>query len=236
MSTDAFRKRMRAAGANLREERIRAIRANLAQTFFDDPSYVGEVKEYWTGGVYHPRVYESKNKAAGTVLMQFLTQHNEPFGTGDVFTLPSGESWICTYKPETYGMFHLGTIDFCNYALSLHVGGKDRQYPVCVQNATQYNSGETRIGQLGFGSSQSLIFITAMPETIALDHGYRFLIDRNQEKPTAYRLTQIDHIHSYKGCGRGVLRWTVAEDMLRPTDDIANMVADQAKGEGGEWF
>ena len=42
--------------------------------------------------------------------------------------------------------------------------------------------------------------------------------------------------------GYGVLRWTLAEDTLRPTDDIENMIADNTPtgsiggDEGGGWI
>lgn len=241
MEFENFKIRMQATGSNIREERISAVKAMIAETFVDDPAYAGEVKEHWSGVTYHPRIFENKDRAAGTPQVQFQTQYHEPFEAGDVFLLPDGEYWMCTYKPHKFGMYHQGTIDFCNYVLRIRNETEDiADYPIYLQNSTQYNSGETTYGQINYGSSQQLVFITATPVTIAIDHGYRFLIDRNKERPTAYRLTQIDPTHCYTG-GKGILRWTLTEDMLRPTDDIGNMVADTTPakpqdGKGDGWY
>jgi len=107
------------------------------------------------------------------------------------------------------------------------ITGEVVRYPVYSLNSTQYGSGETQKAQMSIGTSQRLVYIPCNDETILLDSGVRFLIDKNKNNPTAYRLAQIDS-ESYS-CGEtdGLLQWTIVESQRDDkTDNIDLMVAD----------
>lgn len=208
-------------------------------SFKDDPSYLDGVSFYFSGDIIHPRISESINRETGTPRTTIMTMLNEPFEMGDIFRLPDGTNWICTYK-ERRQTHHQGTLEYCNYLLNFEKDseGNTITYPVVVQNATQYNSGVTDTDYVTYGSAQHVIFTVKDEYTTNIDKQFRFLIDYNTNNPTAYKVTQADTTTYQKG-GKGLIRYSVVEDELRATDDIENMIADQTlpKAKGGEgWF
>lgn len=111
-----------------------------------------------------------------------------------------------------------------------------------TNNATQYNSGVESNKTMTVGSTQRLLFLPYNSETIEVDHDFRLLVDRRLSKPTAFKVTQVD-TEQYDYDGYGVLRWTLSEDILRSTDDIVNMIADNTPtgdtggdDDGGGWL
>ena len=60
-----------------------------------------------------------------------------------------------------------------------------------------------------------------------LDSGFRFLIDKNREEPTAYRLAQVDSGGYSCGADDGLLQWTIIESQYdKETDNKELMIAD----------
>ena len=128
-------------------------------------------------------------------------------------------------------MFH------CNYNLNFisALFQKVASYPVYMKNATQYNSGETAREQETIGSSKFLIYIPYSNETIKINHGKRFLIDRNLDVPTAFEVTQVDTISYNYEENLGVIRLTVVENQFNEkADNKELMVADYYKLENTE--
>src|SRR5574344_438918 len=74
------------------------------------------------------------------------------------------------------------------------------------------------------GAIVGSLFSDVFPKNL-YSHDFRLLVDRRLSKPTAFKVTQVD-TEQYDYDGYGVLRWTLVEDILRSTDDIVNMVAD----------
>lgn len=239
----SFRKRMAATGGDLRDERVTAFQRQLAESWRDDPSYEPDgVLLYGSDPLVtlYPRVFERKDPVVSTPSIQFQTLINESFACGDVFTFSDGGQWMCSYKPNTHGLYHQGTIVYCNYVMRFvsPITGDAIEWPAALMNATQYNSGETGGQQLTFGSSQHIVLISLNAHTVPLDHGFRFLIDRNPVHPTAYKITQVDPTNNYKGKS-GVLRWIVVEDPLRADDDLQNGIAAQdsrSQSDDEGWF
>ena len=130
---------------------------------------------------------------------------------------------------------------FCNYKINFisDISGEIVSYPVHMKNATQYNSGETAREQETIGSSKFLIFIPYNEETIKIDHGKRFLIDKNQDNPTAFEITQVDTISHNFDDDFAVIRWTLVESQFNPkTDNKELMIADYYKSQNDNesWF
>ena len=119
------------------------------------------------------------------------------------------------------------------------ISGEIFSYPVHMKNATQYNSGETAREQETIGSSKFLIFIPYNEETIKVDHGKRFLIDKNHDNPTAFEITQVDTISHNFDNDFAVIRWTLVESQFNSkTDNKELMIADYYKSENDNesWF
>lgn len=149
--------------------------------------------------------------------------------------------WLIKDIVGNNGVYEKAIMFFCNYKVSFisDISGKVVFYPVHMKNATQYNSGETAREQETIGSSKFLIFIPYNEETIKIDHGKRFLIDKNHDNPTSFEITQVDTISHNFDDNFAVIRWTLVESQFNPkTDNKELMIADYYKVENDNesWF
>lgn len=162
-----------------------------------------------------------------SVLRQFLCR---------IGTLRSGQYikardqiWMIYSKPDNNKMYEKAVAWQCKYSIRFvsPITGRVVEYPVYDINSTQYGTGETGKTHMTVGSANHLIYIPYNDETIRIDSGFRFLIDKNKENPTAYRLAQVDP--SAYSCGEndGLIQWTIAESQFdEKTDNRELMVAD----------
>ncbi len=149
--------------------------------------------------------------------------------------------WLIKDIVDNNGVYEKAIMFFCNYKINFisDVSSEIVSYPVHMKNATQYNSGETAREQETIGSSKFLIFIPYNQETIKIDHGKRFLIDKNHNDPTAFEVTQVDTISHNFDDDFAVVRWTLVESQFNPkTDNKELMIADYYKIENDNesWF
>lgn len=149
--------------------------------------------------------------------------------------------WLIKGIVDNNGVYEKAIMFFCNYRINFisDVSNDIVSYPVHMKNATQYNSGETAREQETIGSSKFLIFIPYNEETIKIDHGKRFLIDKNHDNPTAFEVTQVDTISHNFNDDFAVIRWTLVESQFNPkTDNKELMIADYYKDENDNesWF
>lgn len=162
-----------------------------------------------------------------SVLRQFLCR---------IGTLRSGQYikvrdqlWMVYSMPDNNKMYEKAVAWLCKYSIRLisPINGEVVEYPVYDINSTQYGSGETSKSQMTVGSAQHLVYIPYNEETIQLDSGFRFLIDKNKDNPTAYRLAQVDPGAYSCGANDGVIQWTVVESQFdEKTDNKDLMIAD----------
>lgn len=162
-----------------------------------------------------------------SVLRQFLCR---------IGTLRSGQYikardqiWMIYSKPDNNKMYEKAIGWQCKYSIRFisPLTGEVVEYPVYDINSTQYGTGETGKTHMTVGSANHLVYIPYNEETIRIDSGFRFLIDKNKENPTAYRLAQVDP--SAYSCGEndGLIQWTIAESQFdEQTDNRELMVAD----------
>lgn len=149
--------------------------------------------------------------------------------------------WLIKDIVDNNGVYEKAIMFFCNYKINFisDISGGVVSYPVHMKNATQYNSGETAREQETIGSSKFLIFIPYNQETIKIDHGKRFLIDKNHDNPTSFEITQVDTISHNFDDDFAVVRWTLVESQFNPkTDNKELMIADYYKIENDNesWF
>lgn len=141
----------------------------------------------------------------------------------------NGRFWMVSTLPDNNQMYEKAIMWQCKYSIKFisPVSGEIVEYPVYSINSTQYGSGETVRQQMRVGSAQQLIYIPYNDETVHLDSGTRFLIDKNKENPTAFRLSQVDTSSYSCGDDDGLIQWTVVETQRDDkTDNIDLMVAD----------
>ena len=141
-----------------------------------------------------------------------------------------GRWWICVTLFDNNRLYSKGILWYCNTMLHFTslTTFQPTTYPVYVHNATQYNSGERYTDYLFTISSQRLLYVPCNEETVLFDNDYRFLIDRNRLHPSAWKVAQADTENDDWG-GYGLQRLMLVEDELRPTDDVDNMLADNAE-------
>jgi hypothetical protein len=138
--------------------------------------------------------------------------------------------WMVISLVDHNAVYEKGVLQYCNYTIRFVVPGTEQtvEYPVPTINSTQYNSGEELRRQMVNVSSQRIMYLPNNEETIYVDNDFRLLMDMNRQKPTAWKVTQVD-AESYAFSSRGLVRWTVLEDRLRDTDDVENMLADNQR-------
>ena len=137
--------------------------------------------------------------------------------------------WMINSLPDNNKMYEKAIAWQCRYSIKLisPITGEVVEYPVYDINSTQYGSGETPKRYMSVGTSQHLVYIPYNEETIKLDSGFRFLIDKNRDKPTAYRLAQVDTSGYSCGENDGLIQWTIVESQFdEKTDNKDLMVAD----------
>lgn len=180
-----------------------------------------------------------QNVTTASDYTDFIHQILVPIGTlkTGYYVKYNDKFWLIKNMVDNNKIYEKSIMFHCNYSLRFisDVSQKVVNYPVYMKNATQYNSGETAREKETIGSSKFLIYIPYNSETIKINHGKRFLIDRDFEIPTAFEVTQVDTIsHNYDD-NIGVLRWTVVENQFnRETDNKELMVADYYKQQNSE--
>lgn len=229
-----FLTRMNAGGNTMRNEQIENALRLVNYTFADDPSYIPEGVTVWnTDRVIHPRIYTNKYRSTSPAQAKIQTLIREPFYMGDVIPWPGHGHWLCVHSNNLHGIQWEGTLSFCNHTVKFFspLTHEIVEYPISVINSTQYGSGETERYDhkihMTIGTSQMIIYITYDEHTRLIDSGFRFLLDRNTEFPTAFQVKQADTV-SYSDAGqRGYIHLTVAEDQFNPkTDNKELMIAD----------
>lgn len=219
---------MELSGGSVRGDRILGMQSIVDRLFEDDPSFREDVVR-WGDPDRIPlpcRVYGHTYRDAGVPRRQIQTPYSLPVEVGDIFEIGDDGCWICIEAFDAHGMNWQGTLEYCNYHLRFLLSGIAYEYPVTAHNATQYNSGETDKTFFLIGSAQHIITIPFDGITSKIGRDTRFLIDRRRDTPNAYKLTQIDSTTTSYG-GKGILRWTLAEDQFDPVRDSAEeMIAD----------
>lgn len=225
-----FLLRMNACGNTLREEHIENSKMLLNMTFTDDPSYIPEgVKVWYSDRIIHPRIYDYKWKSTTPFQATIQTLINEPFYLGDV--VPWGKEngyWMVVGVNNLHGINWEGVLQYCNYRIKFisPLNGEIREYPISMINATQYGTGEEYKNLISIGSAAHIVYLSCDEHTVLLNNGFRFLLDKNTQKPTAYKLTQVDST-SFANDKGGYLRLSVLEEQFNPkTDNAEKMIAD----------
>lgn len=145
-----------------------------------------------------------------------------------------GNFWMVASLPDNNQIYEKAILWKCKQILHFRspLTGEIVDYPVYNYNSTQYGTGEWNKMNINIGEAQQLVFIPYNEETIEVDDRFRFLMDRNRKKPSAYRVTMVDTV-AYAVGGEvnhdddGILMWSLVETQFNEVTDSAEyMVAD----------
>lgn len=206
--------------------------SELLESFISSDIFVYETNDF---SKQPPIKAIIQNVTADSDYNDFIRQILVPIGTikTGYYVKYNNKFWLIKNMVDNNKIYEKSVMFHCNYILKFISDiSKEVVNLVYMKNATQYNSGETPREQETIGSSKFLIYIPYNEETIKINHGKRFLIDRNLETPTAFEVTQVDAISNNYNDDLGILRLTVVENQYNSqTDNKELMVADYYKKE-----
>jgi len=162
-----------------------------------------------------------------SVLRQFIGRIGT-FRSGQYIKVRN-QMWMIYAMPDNNKIYEKAIAWLCKYTIRFvsPITGEIVEYPIYDINSTQYGTGETDKKLMQIGSANHLIYIPYNEETIRIDSGFRFIIDKNPDNPTVYRLAQVDSTSYSCGEHDGVLQWTVVESQFdEETDNRELRVAD----------
>lgn len=143
-----------------------------------------------------------------------------------------GAMWLVSALPDNNRIYEKAVLWKCKHTIRFisPLTGEIVKYPVYSTNSTQYGTGELEKTYMTVGEDQHLIYIPYNEETIKLDDQFRFLMDKNRESPSAYRITRVDPVSYAVGDERnedGLIQWAVLQTQFNDaTDSKELMIAD----------
>lgn len=143
--------------------------------------------------------------------------------------------WLINGLPDDNKMYEKAAGWYCKYSIRFisPLTGEIVEYPVYDINSTQYGSGETSKNYMTLGTSQHLVYLPYNEETVKIDSGFRFLIDKNKDQPTAYRLAQVDTSSYSSGKNDGLIQWTIVESQFDELTDSRELLIADYFGKSG---
>lgn len=144
----------------------------------------------------------------------------------------NGSVWMVSALPDNNRVYEKAVLWKCKHTIHFRstITGEIVNYPVYSINSTQYGTGEHGKENITVGDAAHLMYVPMNEETILIDDNFRFLIDKNKDNPTAYRITQVDPLSYAVGEEYeedGILQWTIEETVFNErTDSKEYMVAD----------
>ena len=142
--------------------------------------------------------------------------------------------WLVSTPPDNNKVYEKAVLWKCKYTIRFlsPIDGEIVEYPVYSINSTQYGTGEANRQNVSVGEDQHLVYVPCNDETVIIDDRFRFIMDRNREKPTVYRITKVDTT-SYAGGSEssgGLIEWHTTEAKFNDaTDSKELMIADYYK-------
>lgn len=168
--------------------------------------------------IQSPRIYGFKKKDDVHSLMTVeVVNKDDWFEVGDYIEYNGGH-WLCMNASNFHGMYCVGTFQLCNWKLYWMNGNGQIKSAYCIDyNSTQYNSGESSNKPMTLGSAQHMLYMQCNTDTIILNTPLRFVVDKNIDNPTCYKVTQNDN--STYNYGKGLCCVTITETELNRTTD-----------------
>ncbi len=150
-----------------------------------------------------------------------------------------GALWLVSGLPDNNRVYEKAVLWKCNHTLRFlsPVTGEIVEYPIHSTNATQYGDGEANKPNMSIGDDKILVYLPYNEETIPIDNGFRFIMDKNRDKPSVYTVTRVDSTSFAVGVEKfedGLVQWMVLQSQFNEvTDSREEMIADYYKPSDG---
>ncbi len=166
------------------------------------------------------------NSTLDTTIKGIIAMPGEPLCVGNHVKYCDHDYWVTDASVDD-GIYAYGKMTVCTDVvrfISPH-DGSIVEYPTILTNATKFNTGETPNKRLTIPSGQFTMLLPIDDHTIKLGNGFRFLLDKRKDFPSAYKLTYVDA--STYGYDDGLLNIVLLQCALnRETDNIDLMIAN----------
>lgn len=189
------------------------------KAIYTEPQHVRAIVQQKTSDVYNSTVVRQILCSIGTLKCGQYVKYDGMF-------------WMVSALPDNNRIYEKAVLWKCKHTIRFisPLTGKIVDYPVYSTNSTQYGTGEAEKTHVSVGEDQHLVYLPYNKETIVLDNGFRFLMDKKRDKPTAYRITRVDPVSYAVGDEHeddGLIQWAVLQDQFNvETDNPELMVAN----------
>jgi len=138
-----------------------------------------------------------------------------------------GYIWVIITEPFDNCIYDKCVIHMCNYVLKWQTASKKIvYYPACIENASQYNTGEEGDKTITLGYNQLMAYISMDEISVTIDRELRLFVDYNTTNPLPYKVTRPDTVCFSYGKGRA-MSIVLTENQFNPeTDSIENWLCD----------
>lgn len=138
-----------------------------------------------------------------------------------------GFIWLIMTEPSDNCIYDKCVLHQCNYVLKWQTDkGKIVYYPANIENASQYNAGESGNKIVTLGYNQLMVYISMDETSLLINRNLRMFIDYNTVNPIPYKITRHDTV-CYSYCRSRVINMVLTEDQYNPnTDNIDLMLCD----------
>lgn len=135
--------------------------------------------------------------------------------------------WVIMTEPADNCIYDKCIIHQCNYVLKWQDdNGRVHLYPACIENASQYNTGEDGNKTVTLGYNQLMAYLSLDDITVLIKRDKRMFIDYNRVEPIPYKVTRPDTVCFSYGISR-VLSLIFTEDQFNlETDSIEHWLCD----------
>lgn len=135
--------------------------------------------------------------------------------------------WVIMTEPADNCIYDKCIIHQCNYVLKWQDdNGRVHFYPACIENASQYNTGEDGNKTVTLGYNQLMAYLSLDDITVLIKRDKRMFIDYNHVEPIPYKVTRPDTVCFSYGTSR-VLSLIFTEDQFNPdTDSIEHWLCN----------
>ena len=142
--------------------------------------------------------------------------------------------WLVSTPPDNNFVYEKAVLWKCKYTIRFRSPLTDKivEYPIFSINSTQYGTGEYNRTYISIGEGQHLVYLPCNEETVLIDDRFRFILDRNRQLPSVYRVTQVDNTSYAEGSEDegGLIEWHTTETQFNEaTDSKELMIADYYK-------
>ena len=138
-----------------------------------------------------------------------------------------GFIWLIMTEPTDNCIYDKCVLHQCNYVLKWQTATKHIvYYPACIENSSQYNTGEEGDRTITLGYNQLMSYLSMDETSVLINRDLRLFVDYNTVNPLPYKVTRPDTV-AYSYASNRVMCLVLTEDQYDPnTDSIEHWLCD----------